>query len=217
MLWERQRAVMGPGGGRLPRHSPLGGGRAPYEGAQQPPRLELGAFSPHSHDVPASPALSVCLRQPRRSLKVRERAASGTLSAHRSRGALDAAAYAPESPLVRWCSRRDELSADVVTAVACRDPEERVTGPGCPRHGVQRPVSGPAVAHVYPETRQRAGSAVRQAWCLARVAFQRFEKKSVNIICNGCEDVTDSGSYASRASSMMPPVCLIPFLRSRAT
>ena len=51
-------------GGRLPRHSPLEGGRAPYEGAQQPPRLELGAFSPHSHDMPASPALSLCLRQP---------------------------------------------------------------------------------------------------------------------------------------------------------
>ena len=60
---------------------------------------------------------------------MRERAASGTLSAHRSRGALDAAAYAPESPLVRWCSRRDELSADVVTAVACRDPGGACYGP----------------------------------------------------------------------------------------
>ena len=30
MLWERQRAVMEPGGGRLPRHSPLGGGTPPW-------------------------------------------------------------------------------------------------------------------------------------------------------------------------------------------
>ena len=43
--------------------------REAYKGAQQPQDLELGAFSPHSHDMPASPALSLCLRQPRRTLK----------------------------------------------------------------------------------------------------------------------------------------------------
>jgi hypothetical protein len=35
-LWGRPRAVSELGGGRLPHRSPLGGGRAAYEGAQQP-------------------------------------------------------------------------------------------------------------------------------------------------------------------------------------
>jgi hypothetical protein len=147
MLWARPRAVFEPGGGRLPRHSPLGSGRAAYEGAQQPQGLESGAFWPHSHDMPASPALPfflcVCLWQPRRRLKVRERVAASALVARRSRGASSAATCAPESPLSRSRGRRDELSADVVTAVvwrACwRAPEERVVGTGWPRRGVQRP------------------------------------------------------------------------------
>ena len=50
-------------GGRAPAPpQPTGGGRPPYKGVQQPPGLKLGAFSPHSHDMPASPALSLCLR-----------------------------------------------------------------------------------------------------------------------------------------------------------
>ena len=50
-------------GGRAPAPpQPTGGGRPPYKGVQQPPGLKLGAFSPHSHDTPASPALSLCLR-----------------------------------------------------------------------------------------------------------------------------------------------------------
>jgi hypothetical protein len=53
-LWARPRAVIELGGGRLPRHIPLGGGRAAYEGAQQRPGLELGSFSPHSHHLTAS-------------------------------------------------------------------------------------------------------------------------------------------------------------------
>ena len=57
-LWARPRAVIELGGGRLPRHSPLGGGRAAYEGAQQPSGLELGSFSPHSRDLTASLWLS---------------------------------------------------------------------------------------------------------------------------------------------------------------
>jgi hypothetical protein len=55
-LWARPRAVIELGGGRLPRHSPLGGGRAAYKGAQQPSVLELGSFSPHSHHLTASRA-----------------------------------------------------------------------------------------------------------------------------------------------------------------
>jgi hypothetical protein len=47
-LWGRLRVVNESGGGRPPRHSPLGGGRAAYEGAQKPSGLELGSFSPHS-------------------------------------------------------------------------------------------------------------------------------------------------------------------------
>jgi len=47
-LWARSRAVSESGGGRLPRHSPLGGGRASYEGAQQPQGLELASISPHT-------------------------------------------------------------------------------------------------------------------------------------------------------------------------
>ena len=35
-LWEQPRAVIELGGGRLPRDSPPGGGRAGSEGAQQP-------------------------------------------------------------------------------------------------------------------------------------------------------------------------------------
>jgi hypothetical protein len=57
-LWARPRAVIELGGGRLPRHSPLGGGRAAYKGAQQPSVLELGSFSPHSHHLTASLWLS---------------------------------------------------------------------------------------------------------------------------------------------------------------
>ena len=50
-------------GGRAPAPpQPTGGGSPPYKGMQQPPGLKLGAFSPHSHDTPASPALSLCLR-----------------------------------------------------------------------------------------------------------------------------------------------------------
>ena len=59
-LWARPRAVIELGGGRLPRHSPLGGGRAAYKGAQQPSGLELGSFSPHSHHLTAS-VLSLAL------------------------------------------------------------------------------------------------------------------------------------------------------------
>jgi hypothetical protein len=44
----RGRAVSESGGGRLPRHSPLGGGRASDEGAQQPQGLELASISPHT-------------------------------------------------------------------------------------------------------------------------------------------------------------------------
>jgi hypothetical protein len=65
-LWGRLRVVNESGGGRPPRHSPLGGGRAAYEGAQQPSGLELGSFSPHSHDLTASRALSLALFLPRR-------------------------------------------------------------------------------------------------------------------------------------------------------
>ena len=61
MLWERQRAVIELGGGRLPRDSPPGGGRAGSEGAQQPWGLELTAHLPHSHVLPVSPALSLAL------------------------------------------------------------------------------------------------------------------------------------------------------------
>ena len=63
-LWARPRAVIELGGGRLPRHSPLGGGRAAYEGVQQPWGLELGRILPHSHVLPASPALSLALCVP---------------------------------------------------------------------------------------------------------------------------------------------------------
>jgi hypothetical protein len=46
-LWGRLRVVNESGGGRPPRHSPLGGGRAAYEGAQKPSGLELGSlFAP---------------------------------------------------------------------------------------------------------------------------------------------------------------------------
>ena len=221
MLWERSGAICGSGGGRLPRHSPLGGGRAPYEGAQQPQDLELGAFSPHSHDMPASPALSLCLRQPPGPSNVRERAAGGTLLVDRSRRALGAAACAPARPPRRSRGRRGELSKSSLGVYCCNGRRglavQCVTGPGRPRLGVQRPGPGQAVAHGYGETCRCAGSAVWQAWCLARVAFQRFQKKSVNIACNGCEDVTDSGSFASHAPSKLPPVCLIPFLRSGGT
>ena len=60
-LWARPRAVIESGGGRPPCLRPLGGGRASLEGAQQPSGLELGSFGPHSHDMPASPALSPAL------------------------------------------------------------------------------------------------------------------------------------------------------------
>ena len=63
-LWARPRAVIELGGGRPPRHSPLGGGRIAYEGAHLPLGLELGSFWPHSHDLPVSPALSVFPRRP---------------------------------------------------------------------------------------------------------------------------------------------------------
>ena len=64
-LWARPRAVIELGGGRPPRHSPLGGGRASYEGAQQPQALELASISPYSHDLTASSASSVALCAPR--------------------------------------------------------------------------------------------------------------------------------------------------------
>jgi hypothetical protein len=185
MLWARPRAVFEPGGGRLPRHSPLGSGRAAYEGAQQPQGLELGAFSPHSHDMPASPALSLCLRQPPGPSNVRERAAGGTLLVDRSRRALGAAACAPARPPRRSRGRRGELSKSSLGVYCCNGRRglavQCVTGPGRPRLGVQRPGPGQAVAHGYAGTCRCAGSAVRQAWCLARVAFQRFRKKSVNM------------------------------------
>ena len=61
--WERLRAVIEPGGGRPPRDSPLGGGRAPLEGAQRRVGLELCAYWPRSHELPASRA---SMRLPRR-------------------------------------------------------------------------------------------------------------------------------------------------------
>ena len=63
-LWARLRAVTGSGGGRPLRHSPLGGGRAVYEGVQRPSGLELASYLPHSHIVPVSdvPSLWPCSR-----------------------------------------------------------------------------------------------------------------------------------------------------------
>lgn len=52
--WERPRAVIELGGGRPLRDSPLGGGRAHLEGAQQPLGLKLGTLWPRSHDLPSS-------------------------------------------------------------------------------------------------------------------------------------------------------------------
>ena len=60
-LWARPRAVIELGGGRLPRHSPLGGGRAAYEGVQLPQGLELASFLPYSHVLTASRALCLAL------------------------------------------------------------------------------------------------------------------------------------------------------------
>ena len=54
--WERPRAVIELGGGRPLRGSPLGGGRAHLEGAQQPLGLKLGTLWPRSHDLPSSRA-----------------------------------------------------------------------------------------------------------------------------------------------------------------
>jgi hypothetical protein len=206
MLWARSRAICESGGGRLPRHSPLEGGRAPYEGAQQPPGLKLGAFSPHSHDMPASPALSLCLRQPRRSLKVCERAATGALVARRSRGASGAAACAPARPPRRSRGRRGELSKSsqergwrcfVVTVVGLA--VQCVTGPGRPRLGVQRPGPGPTVAHGYPGARRCASSAVRFAWCLARTPILGFDVFGVNIVSVGVKTL--------QTRAQRPPLC----------
>ena len=58
--WERLRAVIELGGGRPPRDSPLGGGRAPLEGAQRREGLELCAYWPRSHELPASRPVPLC-------------------------------------------------------------------------------------------------------------------------------------------------------------
>jgi len=60
-LWARSRAVSESGGGHLPRHSPLGGGRVAYEGVQLPQGLELASFLPYSHVLTASRALCLAL------------------------------------------------------------------------------------------------------------------------------------------------------------
>ena len=84
-LWGRLRVVNELGGGRLPRHSPLGGGRAAYEGAQQPSGLELGSFSPHSHHLTASRPLSGSLFTPQMPLATSRSAPMGARGMGRSR------------------------------------------------------------------------------------------------------------------------------------
>ena len=97
-LWARPRAVNESGGGRLPRHSPLGGGWAAYEGAEQPWGLEPGPFQPHSHVLPASPALSLALLPPCRRL---QSSPPATKRIHSGRTDLRAAAAAAVAATAR--------------------------------------------------------------------------------------------------------------------
>ena len=129
--WERPRAVIEPGGGRLPRHSPLGGGRAPPEGAQQPSGLELTSFLPHSHVLPASSALCLALCTPcstSQSLPLADkRIYSGRVDAQ----AAAAAAAGAIARVLGPCGRQQRRSA------ACF----RLSFFGCDRHGVNRCVT----------------------------------------------------------------------------
>ena len=129
--WERPRAVIEPGGGRLPRHSPLGGGRAPPEGAQQPSGLELTSFLPHSHVLPASSALCLALCTPcstSQSLPLADkRIYSGRVDAQ----AAAAAAAGAIARVLGPCGRQQRRPA------ACF----RLSFFGCDRHGVNRCVT----------------------------------------------------------------------------
>ena len=131
MPWERPRAVIELGGGRPPRHSPLGGGRAAYEGAQQPLGLELSSFPPHSHVLPASSALCLALCMPcstSQSLPLADkRIYSGRVDAQ----AAAAAAAGAIARVLGPCGRQQRRSA------ACF----RLSFFGCDRHGVNRCVT----------------------------------------------------------------------------
>ena len=106
-------------GGRAPAPpQPTGGRQGPLQrcAAASGPRIRC-LFASFSRYACLSCSLSLCLRQPCRSLKVRERAATGALVARRSRGTSGAAACAPARPPRRSRGRRGELSKSSLESV----------------------------------------------------------------------------------------------------
>ena len=134
-LWARPRAVIELGGGRLPRHSPLGGGRAAYEGVQQPWGLELGRILPHSHVLPASPALSLALCAPCSTSQSRPPADKRIHSGRIHPQAAAAASAATIMRVLGPSGRRQYLGSD--------DQKRNVFVVifGCDRHSVNRRVT----------------------------------------------------------------------------
>ena len=178
MLWERQRAVMGPGAGATAHWVAAGGAtkvRSSHRTSNSVPfRLILTICLPLLLSLCASGSLAGGSRLPQGAREGRHRRSRGSPEPWGLRRCRLRPGQTSSS--IPWPPRRalEELSGECMVVTVVWLAVQCVTGPRRPRLGVQRPGPGPAVAHGYPGARRCASSAVRFAWCLARSPIWGF-------------------------------------------